>query len=317
MTIISKLRSDTHSSLWHLSLPFQGEQDVLGPYVLAGQKEVALIDPGPGSTMPALLAGLQEIGFAPQDVTHLLLTHIHLDHAGATGELLHRMPQATAYVHSKGAPHLIDPTKFIASATRIYGDKMQELWGRIEPVPAERIHTLEGGDVLNVAGQRLEVHYTPGHAIHHVVFFDAQTRALFTGDAAGVRLQEVDYMLPTAPPPDLDLEEWSASIDQLQQLQPAVLYLTHFGATEQPIQKLEQLRENLFSWSEFVLAAMREGKTEEQIVQLLAAANEPEILRLTNDPKILKRINLASSYKMTVQGYLRYWQKRHAELLQA
>src|SRR5258708_4777807 len=216
MAVVIKLSFGTRPGTWHLSLPFQNENGLLGPYILAGQNEVALIDPGPGITVPALLTSLQEVGFEPRDVTHLLLTHIHLDHAGATGELLRRMPKATVYVHSNGAPHLVDPTKFIASATRIYGDKMYEMWGDIESVPAERIQAIKGGDILNIAGRRLEVHYTPGHAINH----------------------------------------------------------------------------------------------------LLTIKTEPEALRIVRDPNVLKRLDLMANYPMTVQGYMRYWRKKHPERLE-
>jgi glyoxylase-like metal-dependent hydrolase (beta-lactamase superfamily II) len=315
MTAVTKLSLGTRPGTWHLSLPFQNESGILGPYVLAGQNDVALIDPGPSTTVPALLASLQEVGFEPQDVTHLLLTHIHLDHAGATGELVHRMPKATIYVHSSGAPHLVDPTKFIASATRIYGNKMQELWGNIDPVPADRIHAIEGGNILNVAGRRLEIHYTPGHAIHHVVFFDVHTGELFTGDIAGVRLQDINYVRPPTPPPDLDLEAWSASIHKLKQLRPDILYLAHCGPAEHPTQILDHLREKLISWGDIVLHAMRERKSEQEISDLLAQKTEPEVLRITGDRNVLKRLDLTANYAMTVQGYMRYWRKRHPERL--
>jgi glyoxylase-like metal-dependent hydrolase (beta-lactamase superfamily II) len=315
MAVVTKLSLGTRPGTWHLSLPFQNENGLLGPYILAGQNEVVLIDPGPSITVPALLTSLKEVGFEPRDVTHLLLTHIHLDHAGATAELLRCMPQATVYVHSKGAPHLVNPTKFIASATRVYGEKIYEMWGNIEPVPAERIHAIEGGDILTIAGRRLEIHYTPGHAIHHVVFFDVHTGELFAGDAAGIRLQGINYVRPPAPPPDLDLEAWFTSIDQLKRLRPDILYLAHSGPADHPTQILEHLREKLISWGDIVLNAMRERKSEEEIIHLLTTKTEPEVLRITGNRDVLKRLDLAASYSMTVQGYMRYWRKKHPERL--
>jgi glyoxylase-like metal-dependent hydrolase (beta-lactamase superfamily II) len=174
---------------WQISLPFQGEPGIIGSYLIAGGNELAIIDPGPGSMLEHLLAAIREAGFDPQDVTHILATHVHLDHAGATGSLLHHTPRARVYAHSLGAPHLLDTTKVVASATRLYGPRMQTLWGDIEPIPKERLHILEGGGVLNVAGRQREIHYTPGHAIHHVIFFDPHSGELFAGDVAGVRLQ--------------------------------------------------------------------------------------------------------------------------------
>jgi len=232
--------------LWQVSLPFQGEPEIIGSYLLAGGNELAIIDPGPGSTYEALLAAIREAGFDPQEVTHLIATHIHLDHAGATGTLVQHMPRARVYAHSKGASHLIDTSKIVASATRIYGDRMQQLWGMIESTPQERLQTIEGGEILNVAGRRLEVHYTPGHAVHHVIFFDVHSGELFAGDTAGVRLQGIDYVRPPTPPPDLDLEAWSESIDKIRRLRPDILYLGHFGPARGRVGTLSTCAKNSF-----------------------------------------------------------------------
>jgi len=311
MTSVTRLDATT----WQISLPFRGEEEIIGSYLLAGNNEVAIIDPGPESMLEPLLAAIAQAGFRPEDVTHLLATHVHLDHAGAVGSLVKRMPTATVYAHSKGIPHLIDTTKVVASATRIYGERMHQLWGDIEPVPAERVQTLEGGDVLTVAGRRLAVHYTPGHAIHHVVFFDEHTGDLFAGDTAGVRLQSVDYVRPPTPPPDIDLEAWFESIDAIKNLRPVVLYLGHFGATRDAPRHLELLRSQLLSWGHLVLEAMRAGKNEQEILAQLIAQTEPELQRATSDPTALTRYEIATNYAMTVQGYMRYWKKKHPERL--
>src|SRR6266568_3281950 len=137
---------------WQISLPFLGEEEIIGSYLLAGENELAIIDPGPASTLESLLKAIRATGFDPQDVTHILLTHVHLDHAGATGSLVRQLPKAQVYVHSKGAPHLIDTSKVVVSATRIYGERMRLLWGEIESTPEERLHSIEGGDILKVAG---------------------------------------------------------------------------------------------------------------------------------------------------------------------
>ncbi len=300
---------------WQLSLSFQGSQEVIGPYLLAGKNELALIDPGPTSTAEDLLEAVRLAGFVPEDVTHLLLTHIHLDHGGAVGTLLTQMPKATVYAHSKGAPHLIDPQRFLASATRIYGSRMQELWGTFEAVPAARLQAIDGGTVLTVAGRRLEVHYTPGHAIHHVVFFDVHTGELFSGDIAGVRLAGLDYVRPPTPPPDLDLEAWSASLVAIKRLYPDTLYLAHLGAVTNPTHHIDRLREKLISWGDFVRGAMRDGKSEAEIIQELKAHTEPDLLRVAGNESTLRDYDLATNYAMTVQGYMRYWQKHHPERL--
>jgi glyoxylase-like metal-dependent hydrolase (beta-lactamase superfamily II) len=300
---------------WQISLPFLDEYEIVGSYLLAGENELAIIDPGPASTVEALLASIREAGFDPQEVTHILDTHIHLDHAGATGTLVHRLPRAQVYVHSKGAPHLIDPSKVVTSASRIYGDRMQLLWGEIEATPAERVHTLEGGDILKVAGRRLEVHYTPGHAVHHVIFFDAHSGELFAGDVAGVRLPGVDYVRPPTPPPDLDLEAWSNSISLIRNLRPDILYIGHFGSVKDIGQHFGRLREKLQSWGDLVLDAMRNGKDEAEIITMLIEKTQPELQRVARDPHALQRYEIAANYSMTVQGYMRYWQKKHPERL--
>jgi glyoxylase-like metal-dependent hydrolase (beta-lactamase superfamily II) len=301
---------------WQISLPFLGEQEIIGSYLLAGENELAIIDPGPASMLESLLKAIRATGFDPQDVTHILLTHVHLDHAGATGSLVRQLPKAQVYAHSKGAPHLIDTSKVVASATRIYGERMHQLWGEIESTPEGRLNIIEGGDILKVAGRRLEVHYTPGHAVHHVIFFDAHSGELFVGDLAGVKLPGIDYVKPPTPPPDLDLEAWSDSISLVRSLRPDTLYLAHFGAVKDVTQHFGRLREKLSAWGDFVLEAMRKGKSEAEIIALLIEKTQPELQRIARDPHMLQRYEIASNYQMTVQGYMRYWRKKHPERLQ-
>lgn len=303
------------SGAWQVSLPFLGEDEIIGSYLLAGENELAIIDPGPGSMLEQLLASIRAAGFDPQDVTHILPTHVHLDHAGATGSLVRQLPKAQVYVHSKGAPHLSDTSKVIASAARIYGERMHMLWGKIESTPESRLHTIEGGDILKVAGRRLEVHYTPGHAVHHVIFFDAHSGELFAGDVAGVKLPGVDYVKPPTPPPDLDLEAWSDSISLIHSLRPDILYLGHFGAVKNISQHFGRLREKLSAWGDFVLEAMRKGKDEAEIIASLIEKTQPELQKIARDSHALQRYEIASNYAMTVQGYMRYWRKKHPERL--
>jgi glyoxylase-like metal-dependent hydrolase (beta-lactamase superfamily II) len=300
---------------WQISLPFLNEHEIIGSYLLAGENELAIIDPGPGSMLEPLLASIREVGFDPQDVTHILATHVHLDHAGVTGSLVRMLPKVQVYVHSNGAPHLLDTSKVVASASRIFGGRMKLLWGEIESTPADRLHTIEGGDVLNVAGRKLEVHYAPGHAIHHVIFFDAHSGELFAGDVAGVRLPGVDYVRPPTPPPDLDLEAWSESMELVKRLHPDVLYLGHFGASRDVNEHFGRLHEKLYSWGDFVLNAMRNGKEEAEIISMLIDKTQPELQRVARDPHALQRYEIASNYPMTVQGYMRYWKKKHPERL--
>lgn len=300
---------------WQISHPFLGEPEIIGSYLLAGGSDLAIVDPGPGSVLESLLASIREAGFDPQGVTHILATHVHLDHAGATGSLVRQLPHARVYAHSKGAPHLLDTSKVVASAARIYGDRMRLLWGEIESTPQERLHVIEDGDTLTIAGRKLEVHYTPGHAVHHVTFFDANSGEAFVGDVAGVRLQDVDYVRPPTPPPDIDLEAWSDSMNLVKGLQPDVLYIGHFGAIRDVDRHFERLHEKLYSWGDFVLGAMRDGKDEAEIIRMLIEHTQPELERAAGNPKALQRYEIATNYAMTVQGYMRYWRKKHPERL--
>ncbi len=207
------------------------------PRVIAcWQVDEMLVDPGPESSLETVLEALE--GEAPRA---LLLTHKHLDHAAATGALVRRFPELEVYVHERGAPHLIDPSKLLASAERLYGDAMERLWGEIVPVPEANVRTLSGGE--SVHGMR--VAYTPGHASHHVCYLHEQSGTAFTGDVAGVRLPGSDLVVPPTPPPDIDIEAWLDSIAIIESWQPERLALTHFGAVEEPAEHLATVRERL------------------------------------------------------------------------
>jgi glyoxylase-like metal-dependent hydrolase (beta-lactamase superfamily II) len=213
----------------------RGRERVIGAWDLGG----AVVDPGPESRIETLLEGLGE------EPRTLLLTHIHLDHAGATGALVRRFPALEVYVHSRGAPHLADPARLLASAERIYGDEMEELWGRVLPVPERNLRVLEGGETITVAGREVDVEYTPGHASHHVVYFDRSDSTAFVGDVAGVRIPPADFVRAPTPPPDIDVDAWQSSIDLVAARRPARLALTHFGMVENPPPHLAQMKVQL------------------------------------------------------------------------
>ncbi|MEO7135764.1 MAG: MBL fold metallo-hydrolase, partial [Vicinamibacterales bacterium] len=206
-------------SIEFIDLVFLGTPRVIATALLDGPDGVVLIDPGPTSCLPALEAGLRDRGLALRDVRALLLTHIHLDHAGASGTIAERVPGVRVYVHERGAPHMIDPTKLLASATRLYGERMDLLWGEFQPVPADRVAVLRGGERLELAGTKLNVAYTPGHAKHHVSYLDEQTAVAYVGDTAGVRVSG-DYLIAPTPPPDIDIEAWQESITTIEAWQP-------------------------------------------------------------------------------------------------
>ncbi len=203
-----------------------GRPHVIGCWEVDG----ALVDPGPQSSMETLLEALGD-----EQPRAILLTHIHLDHAAATGALVRRWPELEVYVHERGAPHLIDPSKLLASAERLYGDQMERLWGEIVPVPEANVKPLAGGE--DVLGMR--VAYTPGHASHHVCYLHEESGTAFVGDVAAVRIPPSNLIVPPTPPPDIDIETWLDSIAIVESWRPERLALTHFGAIDDPIEHLE------------------------------------------------------------------------------
>lgn len=293
-----------------IDLTFLDRPGVIAAFLLQGQGEAALIETGPSSTLETLLEGVARAGVAPEAVRHVLVTHIHLDHAGASGMLLRRLPNATLYVHERGAAHLADPTRLVASATRIYGTLMDRMWGEVVPVPPERMVTLRDGDRLDVAGHRLEVLYTPGHAVHHVAFHDREHGSIFLGDVGGVRMPGSRYVRPPTPPPDLDLEAWDASIDRLEALRVPVFYLTHFGRFAETEGHLEELRRRLREWEQVVLDGLRAAEDRAAIVLRLQRAADETVLREAG-AETVRRYEMASAYDMNVSGYERYLRKRY------
>jgi glyoxylase-like metal-dependent hydrolase (beta-lactamase superfamily II) len=232
----------------YVDLRFRGRPQIIATAVLHGVGGVALIDPGPASTLPALTAELDRRGMSIGDVRAILLTHIHLDHAGATGSLLARNPSIEVVVHERGAPHMIDPAKLLASAGRLYGERMAEIWGEFLPVPAARVRVVKGGERIQAGGRELEVAYTPGHAVHHVAYLDRASGVAFAGDVAGIRRPPGTYIMPPTPPPDIDLAAWRESADRLLEWQPATLFVTHFGPFQDASAHVRELMERLDEW---------------------------------------------------------------------
>src|SRR3974390_3207042 len=194
----------------------------------------ALVDPGPGSTIDTLRAQLDNAGLRISDLSFILLTHIHLDHAGATGALVRENPRLQVYGHERGAPHMVDPSKLLSSASRLYGDEMDRLYGDFIPVPQENLRVLSGSETVSLGSRRISVLYTPGHASHHVTYFDLSDGTAFVGDTAGICVNGHPYVLPATPPPDINFELWESSLDAIGALRPKRLFLTHFSFSENP-----------------------------------------------------------------------------------
>jgi glyoxylase-like metal-dependent hydrolase (beta-lactamase superfamily II) len=253
-----------------IDLHHQGAERVIGSYLLETDDGPALFDCGPTTALERLKAGLRDRGLELADLRHLLLSHIHLDHAGAAGVLVREHPGLTVHVSEIGAPHLIDPTRLEASARRLYGDTFDALWGELAPVPAENVRVV-GTEVVG-----LECFPTPGHASHHVSYLHSDG-TLYAGDAAGVRLQPAQTVLPPTPPPDFDLETWQRTLGELERRSPLRLALVHFGIAEDATRHLGELRERLSQWVERVVAGATEQEFSAAARADVAAESEAEV----------------------------------------
>jgi len=273
--------------LHSIDLHFLGLEKEIGVYLFDTAEGPALFDCGPASTLEHLHAGLAEHGLEVTDVQQLLLSHIHLDHAGATGELVREHPGLTVWVSPIGAPHLVDPARLVSSARRLFPN-FDELWGPVTPVPEANLRLAEG-DVLG-----WEAFPTPGHASHHVSYLRDGT--LLAGDATGVRILPSDYVQPVAPPPDIDLEAWQRSVDEIERRAPERLALIHFGVVTDVSAHLDLFRAALERWSGWV----RDGMTQDEFVAAVSADAGEEA----------ERYSAVFSFAMSYLGLKRYHEKR-------
>jgi glyoxylase-like metal-dependent hydrolase (beta-lactamase superfamily II) len=294
----------------YVDLNFLGRSGIIATAVLKGATGVALVDPGPSTTLEGLLKALGAQGIAVRDVRQLLLTHIHLDHAGATGTLLQANPEIEVFVHERGARHLIDPTKLMASASRLYGEDMDRLWGAVLPVPAERVKVLYGDERLLAGGRELEVAQTPGHASHHVSYFDRASGVAFVGDTAGIRRGTGSYVLPPTPPPDIDLEAWRASADRILSWEPDTLFLTHFGPFRGARTHFQELFERLDAWSAVVRRLLADVSLDDQERERRFVEEGLQDIRRTIGALEAEQYSRAGRLDYSWQGLARYWRSR-------
>lgn len=243
-----------------LDVNWLGHARSIAACLIESDGQAVLIDPGPTSALPMLRERLRARGISPADLNAILLTHIHLDHAGATGSLVRENLRLAVYVHNIGAPHMADPTKLLHSAGRLYGDQMQRRYGDFLPVPQENLHSLEGGEAIAVGSHKLDVVYTPGHASHHVSYLDSSEGVAFVGDTTGIRIENDSFVLPVTPPPDIDLEIWETSLAAISSRRPARLFLTHFGLADDVAAHIAQFRERLHRWATHVRELLRNGE---------------------------------------------------------
>ena len=284
-----------------IDLMHLGRPEVIASALIELDGALALVDPGPGSTVDRLISELSALGVSPADLDAVLLTHIHLDHAGATGHLAEQNPNLRVYVHQRGARHMIDPTKLIASAARLWGDDMQRLWGDFLAVPADRVAALDGGETIELGGDEIEVLYTPGHAKHHVSYLDVSGGTAFVGDTGGCRISGAPFVLPPTPPPDVDLDAWLFSATAIEAWAPERLLLTHFGFVTDIAEHFAELHERLPRWADMVRQGLPAEVFEAAIVMELTSKVGKE----------LAETYLASAPSHTAfPGLARFWDTR-------
>jgi glyoxylase-like metal-dependent hydrolase (beta-lactamase superfamily II) len=287
-----------------------GSPDIICIALLeAGPKELVIVDSGPESVFDSVVEGIRKLGFQPEHVRHLLASHVHLDHTGGAWRWAEEFG-TKIYVHPKGAPHLVDPSKLVASATRIYGDKMDDLWGIVGAIPESQVISVDDGSVLRLGSQQFRVLGTPGHAQHHNAYWQESEQTLFAGDIAGVRIGN-GPSIPPFPPPDIHLESWKESLDKIRALKPASLHVTHFGRLDDPTSSLDALEKRLFEWAAWMKQRLLEGKSEMEIIPEFEKFTESELLSNGAGQEDLKTYEQADPASMSVAGLARYWRKYH------
>ncbi len=300
-----------------LDLEFLGSKEVIASYLVRATPEAVavgdghvIVDCGPGSTLPKLISGLGALGVQPTDIKHLLLTHVHLDHAGAAGALAREFGWKV-YVHRQGATHLERPERLLESAARIYGPMMDALWGAFEPVSSDKLVALDGNEMLAIAGRMFRPLYTPGHAIHHLTY--GLEDCLFTGDVGGVRIPGSGIVNAPTPPPDIDLVAWRESLRVLRAQNAKRLFVTHFGGYDDVQDHLDGLERSIDQLEVLSLEVLRAGGGRTELIAAIKAIND-EIARDAGSV-IAKRYELSTPFEMAASGLERYWKRRRPEAL--
>ena len=288
-----------------LDLNFQNKTHAIASYLIRDGDSVVLIESGPGSTLTSLEAGLASQGLSFADVTHVLLTHIHLDHAGAAGRLSRYGAQV--YVHPVGAPHLLNPEKLIASATRIYGDKMDSLWGEFLSVEQDKLHIVDDGEEIQIGNLRFLALSTPGHAEHHHAYLFEDV--CFSGDVGGVRIPGYPYLRVPMPPPELHIEKWRTTLQRLREYKFARIAPTHFGLFDDPDWQLREVEKGLDAAQRWLEATLPSDPPVDELRASFTAWMADEARQQNLSPDVIRAYELANPLGMSADGLQRYWKK--------
>ncbi|HET6616265.1 MAG TPA: MBL fold metallo-hydrolase [Gemmatimonadota bacterium] len=290
---------------------FGGRERYTAAYLLHAD-EPAIVETGPTTSFEHVVAGLGELGIGSGDLAHVVVTHIHLDHAGGVGRIAERYPNAAIWVHERGARHLADPSRLVASAERIYGPPLlASRFGAVEPVAPPRIRAVDGGAIIELGGRTLEVLATPGHAKHHMALVDSATGAVFTGDALGIHPPDAPVLRPATPPPDYDLELAVSSIRAIRErARGSKVLFSHFGPVEE-VDRICDLAERRFrSWTEAVGRELERSDDLDEIVRVLDRVAQEDAETGSEATLDLQRMETLSSVRMNAMGIVRYWQLR-------
>ncbi|HYG72501.1 MAG TPA: MBL fold metallo-hydrolase [Actinomycetota bacterium] len=289
---------------------YGGRERYTAAYLLTAD-EPAIVETGPTTSLEPVAAGLDRLGIGARDLAHVVVTHIHLDHAGGVGAIAERYPRATIWVHERGAPHLVDPAKLVASAAMIYGsDRMASLFGDVRPVPADRIRALAGGETIELGGRSLVAWATPGHAKHQVALVDSATGAVFTGDALGIHPPDLPALRPATPPPDYDLELAVDSIERIRALAGELLLFSHFGPVRDVDRVCDLAVRRFRDWTEAVRVALDRGADLDEVVEMLEEVARSDVATGAEAELDVARFETLSSTRMNAMGIVRYWTKR-------
>jgi glyoxylase-like metal-dependent hydrolase (beta-lactamase superfamily II) len=309
---LEPLTADAAPGVTVIDTGMTGQRELNAVYLIAAA-EPCLVEAGPGADADAVVAALGELGIDPHDLAHIALTHVHIDHAGAAGELLRRFPRATVWVHELGAPHLVDPTRLLASTARTYGEeRMRRFYGATLPCPADRLRVVVDGGEIDLGDRRLHVVDTPGHASHHVALHESAGGAMFTGEAIGSHLPWADCYRPAMPPPEADVERALDSIRRMRERRPSTLLTSHFGPIPDAEEGFDRGAERISSWSAAVRAVLEADPAVEgdRLESLLRAQAREEYERDSGSPFDLGRYDAIGSIRMNADGLARYWRKR-------
>ncbi|MGE0877136.1 MAG: MBL fold metallo-hydrolase [Acidimicrobiia bacterium] len=282
-----------------------GWQRVTAGYLVEGDAPV-LVETGSQSSIDTVLAELEELGVGPGDLAGVAVTHIHLDHAGGVGNVARAFPNATVYVHERGARHLVDPERLVQSAAMVYGPLLDSLFGRLDATPSERVKVLEDGETIRVSSNRtLTTVDSPGHAKHHLALHDSESGLLFAGDAVGVRLPDAGFLHPSTPPPDFDLDQAINSLHKFAARRPTGIAIAHYGLIPEPMDRLEEAEGLLRQWAELAEKAWREGR---DIADALAPIFDRDLAGLTAE--VRERIEALNGVHSTANGFRRWIENR-------